>query len=262
MYGHPSIVTEHARALATSPRAFFRWFWQQSRKAGLFPEPLLPSPAPGLAQDQAGGSLQVAVLFARQDSIYKRIDGCDVFDIERDARTYTGALPIVAHPPCRAWGRLRAFAKPREDEKDLALFAVDQIRRFGGVLEHPAQSSLWPVAGLPPLDQSKDLFGGWSMAVDQFWFGHRARKRTFLYICGIEPSELPPLPLALGDAPMTIASSRRRASDGSRYRKEVPDAEREATPPAFALWLLDLASRCRPSLQVAVSSTTATKSQN
>jgi len=214
----------------------------------------------------------VAVLFARQDSIYKRIDGCDVFDIERDARNYDGQLPVVAHPPCRAWGRLRKFAKPRDDEKDLAFFAIEQIRRCGGVLEHPAQSSLWPVAGLPPLDQSKDLFGGWSMAVDQFWFGHRARKRTYLYICGVDPSEIPPMPLALGDAPMTIASSKRRSSDGSRYRKEVPDIEREATPAAFALWLLDLAGRCRkpdtpvdlPAVSqiVAVSSTTATKSHS
>lgn len=270
MYGHPVLVTDHARALAPSHRAFNRWFWKDAWQ-GVFPELLLPSPAPlAPLMDQVGGSLQVAVLFARQDSIYKSIPGCDVFDIDRDARTYTGDLPVVAHPPCRAWGRLRAFAKPRSDEKDLAFFAIDQIRRCGGVLEHPAQSSLWPVAGLPPCGAFKDAFGVWTLAVDQFWWGHRARKRTFLYICGIEPSHLPPLPLQLGDAPMTVSSSRRRASDGSRYRKEIPLAEREATPRGFALWLLDLASRCRKtdtdldplaiSQQVAVSSTTATKS--
>ncbi|MWL55341.1 hypothetical protein GQL84_23735, partial [Escherichia coli] len=59
---------------------------------------------------------------------------CDVFDIERDARTFAGGMPVVAHPPCRAWGRLRKFAKPRPDEKALALFAVAQVRAFGGVL--------------------------------------------------------------------------------------------------------------------------------
>lgn len=29
----------------------------------------------------------VAVLFARQDSIYKQLEACEVYDIERDART-------------------------------------------------------------------------------------------------------------------------------------------------------------------------------
>lgn len=187
----------------------------------------------------------VAVLFARQDSIYKRLGGCDVFDIDRDARTYTGELPVVAHPPCRAWGRLRSFAKPRPDEKDLAFFAIEQIRRCGGVLEHPAQSSLWPVAGLPPCGAFKDVFGGWTLAVDQFWWGHRARKRTFLYIVGIEPFELPTMPLQLGEAPMTVSPSKRRDLSGSRYRHSIRKDEREATPRLFALWLLDLASRTR-----------------
>lgn len=58
MYGHPALVTDHARALAPSPRAFNRWFWKDARQ-GVFPELLLPSPAPGQLQDQAGGSLYV-----------------------------------------------------------------------------------------------------------------------------------------------------------------------------------------------------------
>ncbi|WP_202122885.1 hypothetical protein, partial [Escherichia coli] len=77
---------------------------------------------------------RIAVLFARVDSNYKAMPECDVFDIERDARTFAGGMPVVAHPPCRAWGRLRKFAKPRPDEKALALFAVAQVRAFGGVL--------------------------------------------------------------------------------------------------------------------------------
>ena len=91
---------------------------------------------------------QIAVLFARQDSIYKTLPGCDVLDIERDARNWPGGCPVVAHPPCRAWGRLRAFAKPRNDEKELALLAIEHVRQFGGVLEHPAASTLWDAAGL------------------------------------------------------------------------------------------------------------------
>jgi hypothetical protein len=46
---------------------------------------------------------------------------------------------------------LRHFAKPRADEKNLARLAVALVREFGGVLEHPANSTLWPAQKLPPL---------------------------------------------------------------------------------------------------------------
>lgn len=98
-----------------------------------------------------GGGLflgPVAALFVRADSIYKTMPGVDAWDIERDARKWPGGCPVVAHPPCRAWGRLRQFAKPRPDEKDLAPWAVEKVRRWGGVLEHPANSSLWIACGL------------------------------------------------------------------------------------------------------------------
>ena len=86
--------------------------------------------------------MTVAVLFARADSIYKTMPECDVYDIERDARTWPGGCPVVAHPPCRAWGKLFYFAKPRAGEKELGPFAANQVRRFGGVLEHPKDSKL------------------------------------------------------------------------------------------------------------------------
>lgn len=71
----------------------------------------------------------VAVLFARSDSIYKSLSDCDVWDIERDARHWPGGCPVVAHPPCRGWGRLRKLAKPTEGERELAIWAVEQVRR-------------------------------------------------------------------------------------------------------------------------------------
>ena len=74
----------------------------------------------------------VAVLFARRDSVYKSLAGCDVWDIDRDAMTWTGGAPVVAHPPCRAWGRLRTFAKPREFARSTGPFAIDQVRAWGG----------------------------------------------------------------------------------------------------------------------------------
>ena len=81
------------------------------------------------------GLATVAVLYARPNSIYKRLEAADVWDMERDARCWPGGAPVVAHPPCRAWGRLRHFAKPRPDEKGLALHAVAAVREHGGVLE-------------------------------------------------------------------------------------------------------------------------------
>lgn len=187
------------------------------------------------------GTTMISVLFTRQDSNYKALPDVDVWDVERDARTWPGGNPVVAHPPCRAWGRLRHFAKPRPDEKALALFAVDQVRKWGGVLEHPASSTLWPAAGLPAPGQ-RDEFGGFTLGVNQHWWGHRAEKATLLYICGVDPRNIPPVPLRL-DEPTHVVQSRKR----SDHRPHISKAEREHTPPDFAVWLVDLARRCRPS---------------
>ena len=125
-------------------------------------------------------SLTVAVLFARADSVYKALPNVEVYDMERDARTYDGPHPVVAHPPCRAWGRLRTFAKPRPDERNLARLAVALVREFGGVLEHPAGSTLWKAQGLPAPGAGFDGAGGWTLAAPQHWWGHKAEKATWL----------------------------------------------------------------------------------
>ena len=186
----------------------------------------------------------VAVIFARADSIYKTLSGVDVYDMERDARTYDGPWPVVAHPPCRAWGRLRHMANPRADERNLARLAVALVREFGGVLEHPAASTLWPAQRLPTIGQ-RDAFGGWTLPIVQSWWGHRAEKATRLYVVGCEPGDVPALPLVLGDAEAVCGTSGRRR-DGTRNtdRPEISKAKREHTPPELALWLVALARRC------------------
>jgi len=184
---------------------------------------------------------EVAVLFARSDSDYKALE-CDVWDMYRDARNYSEQRPVVAHPPCRAWGRLRHFAKPRPDEKELAIFAVEQVRKCGGVLEHPASSSLWPFLGLPKPGEKPDEFGGWTLPIVQFWFGHRAMKATWLYIVGVSPAGVPRMPLVLGDAPRVIAQNSKKKS---ARRPEVTEREREATPIELAKWLIELAKKCK-----------------
>jgi hypothetical protein len=77
--------------------------------------------------------------------------------------------------------------------------------------------------------------GGWTLPVDQHWWGHRASKRTRLYI--------PVMPMVLGE-PTHVIGDVGRASLGTK-RPEISKAERERTPPEFAHWLVDLASRCK-----------------
>lgn len=174
--------------------------------------------------------IRASVLFARSDSVYR--DLCfDVWDAERDARGYAGPWPVVAHPPCRAWGSLRKFAKPRADERELAFYAVDFVRQWGGVLEHPQGSSLWRVADLPRPGEGCDEYGGFAVLVDQGWFGHFAPKPTWLYVCGMPRHHVPPMP---------VADLRRRTG---RTLAMLP-ADRERTPWFFADWLLRLAERC------------------
>jgi hypothetical protein len=186
--------------------------------------------------------MTVAALFVRGDSIYKTMPGVDAWDIERDARKWPGGAPVVAHPPCRAWGRLSYFAKPRPDEKEIGIWAVRQVRTWGGVLEHPKDSKLWEAAGLPR-PGAIDAWGGWTLPVAQSWWGHKAEKMTWLYIVGCGPREVPPMPLRLGDATHVIAQSRRKGMPG--WRPEVTKAERERTPPELAAWLVAVAEKAR-----------------
>lgn len=187
----------------------------------------------------------IAILFARGDSIYKTLPDCDVWDVERDARTWPGGCSCVCHPPCRAWGRLKHFARPRPDEKDLARFAVAMVRKWGGVLEHPAASQLWTDQGLPEVG-GRDASGGFTIALPQFWFGHLANKATKLYVCGCEPKELPEVPLILGEATRVIStSSGNRALGMPKYKMGMSQANRERTPEKFARWLCDVARICQ-----------------
>lgn len=177
----------------------------------------------------------IAVLFARRDSVYKRLPDCDVWDIDRNALNWPGGCPVIAHPPCRAWGQLRHFATPLPGERELAIWAIDQVRQWGGVLEHPAKSRLWPEMGLP-MPGKRDEWGGFSVWICQHWFGHKAEKPTLLYIVGPAPADLPPIPFVLGESTHVIASTCRR-------RPEVTKAEREHTPLALAEWLRVVALR-------------------
>lgn len=179
----------------------------------------------------------IAALFVRRDSVYKLMAGVDAWDDERDALKYEGSDPIVAHPPCRLFGRLHTFAKAEESERGLAYFAIGLARRNGGVVEHPAHSRLWHDMGLPTPQGGVDRFGGHTVALNQFAFGHKALKPTWLYVVRCEA--LPTMPVDYGAPAYCIASS--RANKGRL--KHVTHAEREHTPSAFAAWLVEVARR-------------------
>lgn len=181
--------------------------------------------------------MMVAVLFARADSNYKELPDCDVWDVERDALRYPGGYPVVAHPPCRAWGALAHMSNPRPGEKDLAFFAVEQVRKFGGVLEHPLASKLWKAAKLPEIGRY-DKHGGLTLIIDQWWWGHPAHKWTRLYICGAN-GDMPAMPIRFGFAAKTITGI-----NGQPGRR-CTQPEREHTPMALAKWLITVAAKCK-----------------
>tara|TARA_R100000329_G_scaffold4624_1_gene6275 strand:- start:1718 stop:2302 length:585 start_codon:yes stop_codon:yes gene_type:complete len=132
-------------------------------------------------------------LFVRKDSSYKNRETWDVYDEDRDALTFDSSSPVVCHPPCRTWGRLSHLAtNARPNESKLALWSIDMIRKNGGILEHPAGSRLFG-KHLPDVNET-DEHGGFTILIDQYDFGHVAHKKTKLYICGIDKSQLPDLP--------------------------------------------------------------------
>lgn len=139
----------------------------------------------------------IAALYVIHDGPYVGLEGVDPWDESRDARTYPGPHPVVAHPPCERWGRywfggpsVRVRRKLGDDNGCFAA-ALGSVRSFGGVLEHPEASKAFHHFGLPiPAWRGgwsePDEFGGRSCCVAQGHYGHLARKMTWLYAVGVD----------------------------------------------------------------------------
>jgi len=141
----------------------------------------------------------IAALFVEPAGVYAGLPDVEVWDEARDARLYDGPWPVVAHPPCARWSRLAGFTEARFGYKrgeDGGCFeaALAAVRRWGGVLEHPAYSTAWDRYGLPePL-----WHGGWTLGLDggatcyveQGRYGLPVKKATWLYAHGVELPEL------------------------------------------------------------------------
>lgn len=194
----------------------------------------------------------VAALYIDPRGPYPAMPGVDSWDESRDARTYAGPHPVVAHPPCGPWGSLRHLHVPnreRRHDADCGPIAVESVRRFGGVLEQPAGSLLFDRCGMPPPGLLIDAWGGFTIEVAQVEWGHPARKKTWLYLVGIpRPNIKPPSP---GRRPTHWVSGGRtheRKGCGGVVPpgiKVCSAQQRRRTPPAFAEWLVELARASR-----------------
>jgi hypothetical protein len=142
----------------------------------------------------------ISALFVQAEGSYK-IDGIDLWDEKRDARLYVGPNSVIAHPPCQLWGKMAKINyirwggdhnKPGNDAGCFAS-ALNSVIRYGGVLEHPAQSYAWDHYSLQKPNNIGWLRSGigWVCEVWQSAYGHRANKKTWLYYVGdSKPFEL------------------------------------------------------------------------
>jgi hypothetical protein len=69
----------------------------------------------------------VAALFVDSRGEYPR-HFATWFDEKRDARSYVGELPVIAHPPCQRWCRLEQANEERESIATPPEFAAELLR--------------------------------------------------------------------------------------------------------------------------------------
>lgn len=198
----------------------------------------------------------IAALYVQRDGCYYGIDDVDPWDEARDARTYAGPWPVVAHPPCERWGRYWSggpSARVRRklgDDAGCFAAALASVRAHGGVLEHPEGSHAWRAhdLNLPPSTGGwivADWDGGWTCCVEQGAYGHQARKATWLYARGVD--EFPSLDWGTADGDFlrldegfhSVEERRRAIKTGICQR--LSKRQRSATPEPFRDLLLDMA---------------------
>lgn len=187
----------------------------------------------------------IAALYVEANGVYFGLPNVDPWDATRDARRYSGPHRVVAHPPCSSWCQLAYINQKRWGRKvgdDGGCFrhALNCVRTFGGVLEHPAYSYAWPAFGLPRPPRAgwqKTACGGWVAQVSQGAYGHAARKRTWLYYVGDAPPTLD------WSEPAPTAQVSYCANHGDSPLPRISKKAASRTPIAFRDLLLSLASK-------------------
>ncbi len=202
----------------------------------------------------------IAALFVATGGCYFGLPDVVPYDIKRNALTYRGPHRVVCHSPCARWGRYwhgGPSSKVRlikGDDGGCFKFSLEAVRQWGGVLEHPEGSAAWEAFGLikPPHSGGwvvADWLGGWTCCVEQGHYGHRARKKTWLYANGVELPSLkwgPSGTRARLDHGFHSAAERAAARAAGRHvlprgAARLTTAENLATPPRFRDALLEMA---------------------
>ena len=191
----------------------------------------------------------IAALYVATDGVYSNWPGVDPWDIKRDARNYEGPWPVIAHPPCERWCRMAPLVQKTHgykvgDDGGCFAHALASVRRFGGVLEHPALSYAWlannfakPTLGKGWIHAGDGI--GYTCQVEQGWYGHRARKATWLYSAHCR---LPELLWGRSAATAYVTDGggdvkRRWSGNVDPDRKRLGKREASGTPREFALIL-------------------------
>lgn len=195
----------------------------------------------------------VSALFVDLKGTYPELVGfANCWDITRDAKNYEGSAPVVCHPPCQLWV---AFAfvnfkrwggehnRPGND-KGCFKSALANVRRVGGVLEHPAFTHAWKAHGLTvPIGRGwvKLNETEWVCEVWQSAYGHKARKRTWLLYCS--PQGHAPYDLLWQRKPGTHQIGNHDQRGKGRNKPTVSKKEAIHSPKKFAEALVCLAHR-------------------
>lgn len=197
----------------------------------------------------------VAALFVDPEGPYPTLLGIGrCWDESRDARTYAGPWPVVAHPPCGRWSRMARINfqryggehnRPGNDGGTFAV-ALNRVRLFGGVLEQPRESGAFEAHGITPPGGT----GWWYRARLRVWvcevwqsaYGHPCHKATWLAYAGVQP------PFDLDwrrDRSLATHQVGGGINTGERSLPRLPDRLTHITPEAFARDLVRLAQWSR-----------------
>lgn len=195
--------------------------------------------------------IRVAALYVQKGGAYYGLPDVEPWGLpDRDAREYAGPHSVVAHPPCSSWCQLAHINQKRWGRKvgdDGGCFAsaLAAVRRWGGVLEHPAFSYAWAPHDLPTPSNAgwSRVFGdaGWVCEVSQGAYGHRARKLTWLYYVG----DTPPPTMKWMHVPEPSAQVGKCANHGDSPLPRLSRHEASASPPAFRDALIAMARNAR-----------------